>query len=303
MRVPIRLLIACLLVVGAPTLGFADADARYKQGLAYKQQGKVDDAIASFEKAVAANPRHGMAWASLGHLYKQKGADTGKIVNAYENATAVIKKDKTLWGNLGMAYYRNKQPEKAIEALMVACRLDPKDAEIRGNLGTIRRQQGDIKGAILDLQMATKYKPNEPNYWNNLGVAYRVGKRDKDAVAAFKKAIELSPNDPGFWFNLAVAYRRMRTENPDLITEAIAAYEKATQLDPTNAEGWFDLGFMYKDDHQNDKAVFAFCKYLEVNKGKDAQGQSRIDDEAKALGGNCGGKTPAKKTAPKKKKK
>ena len=123
-------------VVGAPDVAFADdADALYKQGLAYKQQGKNDEAIKALEQAVAANPRHGMAWASLGHLYKEK-QDVPKAIAAYESATAVIKKDKVLWANLGMAYYRNKQVDKALDALVTACKLDPKDAEIRGNLGT-----------------------------------------------------------------------------------------------------------------------------------------------------------------------
>src|SRR5688572_15484605 len=234
MRSPIRILITLLLVVGVPTVAFADgeADAQDNQGRAFKQQGKVDDAITAFEKAVAANPKHGMAWASLGHLYKQKKVEPSKIVGAYENATAVIKKDKTLWSNLGMAYYRAQQVDKALEALMIACKLDPKDAEIRGNLGTIRRQKGDTAGAIVDLELAVKYKPDDPNYHNNLGVAYRVAKRNDDAIKSFKKAIELSPNDPGFHFNLAVAYRRIKDEKPEALNDAIAEYEKATQLDP-----------------------------------------------------------------------
>jgi predicted TPR repeat methyltransferase len=82
-----------------------------------------------------------------------------------------------------------------------------------------------------------------------------------------------------------------------MVTEAIGEYEKATGLDPSNAAAWFDLGFMYKTDHQNDKAIGAFNKYLELNKGKDAAGESRIKDEVSGLGG-----TPAAaKPAPKKK--
>jgi hypothetical protein len=42
---------------------------------------------------------------------------------------------------------------------------------------------------------------------------------------------------------------------------------------------------MYKQDHQNDKAIAAFNKYLELNKGKDASGQKRIEDEIGAMGG------------------
>jgi len=64
---------------------------------------------------------------------------------------------------------------------------------------------------------------------------------------------------------------------------------------------------MYKQDHQNDKAIAAFNKYLALNKGKDAGGQKRVEDEIGALGGTPAtdnkkpaGKPPAKKPAPKK---
>ena len=125
-------------------------------------------------------------------------------------------------------------------------------------------------------------------------------KRDDDAVAAYKKAIELSPNDAGFHFNLAVALRRKTEKDPDQIPAAIAEYEKATGLDPGNKEGWFDLGYMYKLDHQNDKAIEAFNKYLELNGGKDSAGQKKITEELGSMGA-----TPAKpdpKKAPPKKK-
>jgi tetratricopeptide (TPR) repeat protein len=282
-----RILLAAGLWAAAPRAVFAeDADAFYKQGLAYKQEGKPDQAIEALEHAVAANPRHYMAWASLGNLYKTVRKDIPKAVNAYEHAVEGIKKDKVVWANLGMAYYRNNQIDQALKALTTAATIDPNDAEIRGNLGTVRRQKGDVAGAIADLEAAVRLKPDDAQFANNLGVAYRVAKREDDAVKAFQKAIALSPVDASFHFNLAVAYRRQTEKNPDVLPLAIAEYEKATSLDPASAEGWFDLGFMYKQDHQNDKAVAAFNKYLSLNKGKDTGGQKRVEDEISAMGGS-----------------
>jgi tetratricopeptide (TPR) repeat protein len=305
----ISLVIGCSLAFGlaVPHAAFAeDADAFYKQGLAYKQENKPDQAIEALEHAVAANPKHYMAWASLGNLYKTARKDIPKAVAAYEHAVEGIKKDKVVWANLGMAYFRNNQIDQALKALITASTLDPNDAEIHGNLGTVRRQKGDVPGAIADLELAVKLKPDDAQFANNLGVAYRFAKRDDDAVKAFQKAIALAPNDAGFHFNLAVAYRRQTEKNPEMIPQAIGEYEKATSLDPGNAEGWFDLGFMYKQDHQTDKAVAAFNKYLELNKGKDAGGQKRVEDEIGAMGGTAttdkkpaAGKKPAPKTAPK----
>lgn len=305
-----RLLLAAGLCLAIPRAAFAeDADAFYKQGVAYKQEGKADQAIEAFEHAVAANPKHYMAWASLGNLYKTARKDIPRAVAAYEHAVEGLKKDKVVWANLGMAYYRNNQIDLALKALVTASALDPNDAEIRGNLGTVRRQKGDLAGAITDLEAAARLKPEDAQFANNLGVAYRFAKRDDDAIKAFQRAIALAPNDAGFHFNLAVAYRRQTEKNPDMIPRAITEYETATSLDPGNAEGWFDLGFMYKQDHQNDKAIAAFNKYLALNKGKDAGGQKRIEDEIGALGGTPAsgtsgkkptGKSSSKKPAPKK---
>jgi len=308
-----RLLLVAGLVAGLclarsrPALA-EEADAFYKQGIAYKQEGKADQAIDAFEHAVAANPRHYMAWAALGNLYKTARKDIPKAVAAYEHAVEGLKKDKVVWANLGMAYYRNNQLDLALKALVTASSIDPNDGDIRGNLGAVRRQKGDLAGAITDLEAATRLKPDDAQFANNLGVAYRFAKREDDAIKAFQKAIALAPNDASFHFNLAVAYRRQTEKNPDMIPKAIAEYETATTLDPGNAEGWFDLGFMYKQDHQNDKAIAAFNRYLELNKGKDAGGQKRVEDEIGALGGTPvtdagkkpGGKAPAKKPAPKK---
>jgi tetratricopeptide (TPR) repeat protein len=306
-----RTLLATGVLLAVSPAAFAeDADAFYKQGLAYKQEGKSDQAIEALEHAVAANPKHYMAWASLGNLYKTARKDIPKAVGAYEHAVEGIKKDKVVWENLGMAYYRNNQVEQALKALITASTLDPNDAEIRANLGTVRRQKGDLPGAITDLEAAVKLKPDDAQYANNLGVAYRFAKRDDDAIKVFQKAIALAPNDASFHFNLAVVYRRQTEKNPDMIPKAITEYETATSLDPGDAAGWFDLGFMYKQDHQSDKAIAAFNKYLELNKGKDTSGQKRVEDEIGSLGGTpkttgtsdkkLGGKSGSKKPAPKK---
>src|SRR5262245_18547404 len=118
------ILLATGFWLGAPHAALAeDADAYYKQGLAYKNEGKADEAIQALEHCVAANPKHYMAWASLGNLYKTARKDIPKAVTAYEHAVEGIKKDKVVWTNLGMAYYRNNQIDQALKALITAANL------------------------------------------------------------------------------------------------------------------------------------------------------------------------------------
>ena len=302
--------IALVVALSSAGVAFADkgADAYYKEGLAFKQQGKTEDAIKSLEAAVAANPKHGQAWASLGSLYKLN-KDLPKSIDAYEHASALITKNKDIWENLGTAYANASPPrlDDAIRALSEACKIDPKDGAVRAKLGTVKRKKGDNAGAIVDLEMAVSLKADEPEWQHNLGVAYRFANREEDAIKAFGKAIALDPNNATFHFDLAVAYRRHKDKDKKsdpMVDQAIAEYEKATSLEPGNADGWFDLGFMYKENHDNDKSIAAFNKYLELNKGKDPAAQKRVEDEVQSMGGTpaagVGDKDKKPKGGPKK---
>src|ERR1051325_4263788 len=103
-----------LLVLALVSPVYADdADATYKQGLAYKAEGKIDEAIAAFEQTVQHNPKHAYAWAALGNLYKQK-KNLAKSIDAYEHAVQFNPKDKVIWTNLGTAYANNNQLDKAL---------------------------------------------------------------------------------------------------------------------------------------------------------------------------------------------
>lgn len=296
-----RLALVLLLAAAAPAFADKSADASYKEGLAYKQEGKTDDAIKALEEAVATNPKHLMAWSSLGALYKQK-KDFTKAIDAYEHATALLpanpsdkKSAAVLWANLGGAYANPevKKYDQALAALLTSCKLDPTEPNTRALLGSVQRKKGDNAGAITNLEIAVKAQPNNADWQHNLGVAYRFAKRDDDAIKAFNAAIAINGNDPTYHFDLAVVYRRK--QDPD---KAIPEYEKATSLDPANADGWFDLGFMYKENHENDKAIDAMQHYLALKKGKDPDGEKRVTEECQAMGG-C--KDEKKKPAPKKK--
>src|SRR5262245_12536599 len=122
-----------------------EADAHFRTGVALKQEGKDDEAIAAFEKAVAARPTFGMAWNSLGILYKKKG-NVDKAIEAFEAAARQMPKQPNVHANLGMAYFRAGRDDDALRALETACRLNPKDPDVQANLGAIKRKKGDFEG-------------------------------------------------------------------------------------------------------------------------------------------------------------
>src|SRR5688572_30675350 len=95
--------LACLLVFAVGGAAWAQvgtkAEVHYKSGVALKEQGKVDEAIGQFELAVVENPKHPMAWNSLGILYKKKG-EHAKAVQAFEKAVELMPSDANARSNL-----------------------------------------------------------------------------------------------------------------------------------------------------------------------------------------------------------
>jgi tetratricopeptide (TPR) repeat protein len=297
-------LFALALLIAFPTASRADeADTHYRSAMAYKEQGKVDEAIKELEAAVKLRATHSMAWNSLGILYKKKG-DIKKAITAFEEAAKIVskkagKKDAPIHANLGMAYGRDGRADDAIASLEMALKLDPTNTDAGmwwAFMGTLRRQKGDIDGAIKNLEAAIKAEPKNAEYLNNLGVAYRHAKRDDDAIRVFKLAIEADPKVAEYNFNLATVYRRK-----EQFDDAIASYKAAVALDDKLADAWYDLGVMYRTNHDNEPAVEAFTKYLALTKGKDKSSDERVRDEIRALGGDVKD-APADAPKPKKKK-
>src|SRR3569623_235023 len=176
---------AVAMLLAAPAFADKDADAYYKEGLAYKQEGKIDEAIKARSAAVAQNPRHGMAWAALGSLYKQK-KDLPKSIDAYEHATQIITKDAALWTNLGTAYANTDRNADAVKALSPAEKLAPKDAEVHAKLGTVlRKKNDDADKAIPEYEKATALDPGNADGWFDLGFMYKKNHDNDKAIDAW----------------------------------------------------------------------------------------------------------------------
>lgn len=132
-------------------------------GAVYLGKGRVDDAIASFNRALS-NP-----------LY-----DTP--------ATALY--------NLGQAYYEKGQYDPALKHYRDAAAREPDTVLmplIEKDMGRAWLAKGDPEEAIRHFLKSIELAPSlaESHYW--LGVCYQKQNRTGDAAAAFQAAIKLAP--------------------------------------------------------------------------------------------------------------
>lgn len=178
--------------VGMVPIALAQTAADYRlEGLAYRQQGQYDAAIAAFQSAVALDPQN----------------MDGQVL-------------------LGWTQHLAQQRPMAIATLQTAIYQHPFSPQPFNALGIVYLVEGQLTDAVLSHSWAALLNPNNEIAYYNLSLAYhRLGYYDW-AIATAEKATRLEPENPHPRIALALA----QWDKGDRTT-AQATYQQALSLD------------------------------------------------------------------------
>jgi tetratricopeptide (TPR) repeat protein len=165
-------------------------EAYYNLGLLEKGAGRLEDAIAAYEKSIQLKPDYltainnlGLARAAAGHLEKAEAA--------YRQALARDPRYPAAWLNLGKLYSGQGKYPEAIAAFRSALEARPGYREAQLNLGVAYSRAGTLDEAIAVGRALVADQPRYVAAWHNLGVALLGAGRMSEARDALRKAIEL----------------------------------------------------------------------------------------------------------------
>jgi type IV pilus biogenesis/stability protein PilW len=196
-------------------------------GVALYQKGRLDQAIAEFNKAIELNPRDAEAYNYRGSAYLQKG-----------------------------------QVDLAISDYDQVLRLKPRDAEVYTDRGVAYGAKGQFDRAIADFNRAIELKPSYALAWSCRGGMYlHKGQLDR-AIADFSKAVEVDPGYAMGYNNRGTAYMQQKRYD-----QAIFDFDKALRLDPRQASAYANRGIVYFEKGQIDRAITDLTKALEIDSG------------------------------------
>ena len=182
-----------------------DADAYYNLGTLNLRQKNYEQARQYLEQTVKLRPDYPEAWNNLGMLAAQSGHGDEAEVDFARSLT--LRPDyATALVNLGNLYRAQRKFDKADERLRRAFQLEPGDAEVNYSLGMLNAQQGQMETASHYLQQALEIRPVYPEALNNLGVLYVRGQEYSKAEDQFKTGIRVAPNFDQSYLNLARLY-------------------------------------------------------------------------------------------------
>jgi tetratricopeptide (TPR) repeat protein len=196
---------------------------------------RTEEAKASLEKLIAANPTDLEAIMALGNILRgrKQFAECGDVYS--KGIDTITKAEKPNWVIFyfrGICYERSKQWPKAEADLKKALELFPEQPHVLNYLGYSWVDQGvNLDEGMRMIKRAVEQRADDGYIVDSLGWAYyRLGNYD-EAVKHLDRAVELKPEDPTINDHLGDAYWRVGRE-----LEARFQWSHARDLKPEPEE-------------------------------------------------------------------
>ncbi len=258
-------------------------DAKFKQGLAYHQAGRLDLARPMYEDVLRAKPDHPDALHFLGVIEISAG-DFARAVVLIEKSISINATNPSAFLNLGNALRASAQLDKALASYGKAIELMPNYAPAHIGRSAVLEDLGDLDAALASIDTAIGVNPGNPvAHYNRANVLRAQGLYDA-AVASYDGAIAIDANFADAHFNRAAALVALQKREEALAgldqaiairpgyedayfsrgnlrqelarwREAIQDYDLLIQLKPDFADGFFQRGNALRNLHQFDDAI------------------------------------------------
>lgn len=200
------------------------AETHVALGSLYLGTGKLEQAYAALERALAIEPRNAEALAARGRVHRANGE--------FEQAEADIRRaialDPAYWrhySSLGSLYYSMGEFDRAIEQFSHAAELEPGSPIPHFQVGAILLLQGHNLRAADAFRTSLERSPTARAY-SNAGTNYFFSQEFAQAEEMFREAASINPSDHRFHGHLAHAIV-LQEERSD---EAARHYRTAVEL-------------------------------------------------------------------------
>ena len=128
-------------------------------GNALKDQGKLDEAVEAYNKALSIKPDYAAAYCNMGNALKDQGK-LDEAIKAYNKALSIKHDYADAYNNMGNTLKEQGKLNEAIEVLNKVLSIEPNYADAHYNIGASLQDQGKLEEAIEAYNKALYIKPD-----------------------------------------------------------------------------------------------------------------------------------------------
>ncbi len=249
--------------------------------VSFEQLGRIEEAVAASEAALAREPGNVRAAQLLQHLKSQDvhdevGMDSQaratevlrravklhqagaleQAVACYRQTLALQPDNHVALGNMGFALESQGLFDAAIACYQKAIAANPQHVDAHFNLGNAFNATGKLSAAVESYKNVVTLKPDHAEAYNNLGSALMNQGELSAAVVNLQKAIALKADFAQAHYNLG----SVKTGQGEF-AEAESCYKQALAIDRNHLEAHYNLGV---NCHRRGKLDAAVASYRQA---------------------------------------
>lgn len=222
-------------------------------------QGKLTEAIAAYEQALALDPNDVLTIIPLTRLLALDGRTT-EAVRRGQQAVEMAPENAQAWAVLGMAYDWADDIPKAIDACKRAVELDPKYAEGYAYLAEAYADAVRWSEAVTAAETALQLDDRSVDAHRNYGYVMEIQGNYWLAVEEYERALEIHPNLAYIHVMLGRNYRGLGDAE-----SAVQSFERAAEIDPDNVAALNELGRTFQEMGEFERAEVYLKQAIEAD--------------------------------------
>jgi tetratricopeptide (TPR) repeat protein len=204
------------------------ADTLHLMGLLSLHARQYDHAVAWISRAIRQDPRPDYL-ASLGTTLQEQGRYE-EALKVFDKAIQLSPDNAELWRQMGDILVQQERHDQALLSYQHALKLNPDHPDALYKSGAILDRFGRYEEALADLDRSDKALPNQaPTLQARARTLFNL-KRLEESLAEGKRAYRLDPNNADTCNNIGAALRSLGRDK-----EALNWFDKALDIRPNDA--------------------------------------------------------------------
>jgi tetratricopeptide (TPR) repeat protein len=225
-------------------------------GVALQAEGRLDEATAHYQRAIALAPDYAPAYNNLGTSLRAEGK-LDEAVKTYQQALQLRGEYPDAQYNLANALIDAGKPAEAAGHFRVALQTIPGSVDVHNNLGIALMAEGRRDEAMDEFNQALQVDPASVQAHRNLAEALGAAHRYDEAIREYRTAVQLDPANASTRYDFGSMLVEM-----DRLDEAIAEFRAALQMDPKMVAAHNNLGIALASLGRMDEAIEQFRQAL-----------------------------------------
>jgi tetratricopeptide (TPR) repeat protein len=202
------------------------------------QQGRREDALATFDKAAQLSPNDADVWRNLGNALAEMQRP-GDAILSFQHALKLNPRHWDAANKAALLLYPLERYDEALVYFNLCDELQPNHFPTPYMRALTLRNLKRFEQALADNKRAHALDPTSADTCNNTGNVLRSLGRNEEALSWFERSLKLQPDSPSVLTNKALSLSELRR-----FDEAFAVYHRARAIDPGHVATDWNLALL-----------------------------------------------------------